>query len=282
MLKAALCAALLTLGVAICGEDLSQQPSPSSRETGPPNPQMRSIQQQQAADHERGTRAAPLIVEMINPPNSDAIASEIKKNRDDQAAENWRGFIFNSLLATVGILQAIALGYTALVSNKAANAAKVAADAVIAQMRAYVSVVSARIYGFDQDNESRILVRIGNTGDSTAFDVTGEAGVTIQKAEIFNFEGDLRPKDNPPISRSRAGMGPKTTFDSFNILPPLAPDLKAAIRAGTHGIFAYGEIRYKDAIGNHHRTTYRLMYGGGAGADPNGLFVTCEQGNDSD
>jgi hypothetical protein len=172
--------------------------------------------------------------------------------------------------------------YTALVSNKAANAAKVSADAVIAQMRAYVSAVSAKIYGFDLDGESRVLVRVQNTGDSTAFDVTGESGVTIREAEFFSFKGDLRPKDHPPISRSRADLGPKAFFDSFNIIPSLPAEKKAAVRAGTHAVFAYGEIRYNDALKNPHRMAYRLMYGGGAGADPNGLFVTCEEGNESD
>ena len=191
---------------------------------------------------------------------------------------------FTGVLAVVSAAQGIALFGANKTVRLTAEAAEKSATATIAQMRAYVSVVSAKSYGFDQDGESRILVRIGNTGDTVAFDVTGEHGVTIQKAEIFNFKGDLRPKDHVPIFRSRAGMGPKTTFDSFNIIPAtaLTPDVRAAIRAGTHGIFAYGEIRYKDALKNDRRTAYRLMYGGAVGADPNGLFVTCEEGNDSD
>jgi hypothetical protein len=199
----------------------------------------------------------------------------------DWSPERWTASA-TIVLALSTCFLAIATRRQIFFLTRADKTARLAAEATIAQMRAYVSVVSAKIYGFDQDGESRVLIRIGNTGDTVAFDVTGEYGVTIQNAEIFNFKGDLRPKDHGPISRSRAGMGPKTTFDSFNVIPTLTPDLKAAIRAGTLGIFAYGEIRYKDALKNPRRTTYRLMYGGAVGADPNGLLVTCEEGNDSD
>jgi hypothetical protein len=61
----------------------------------------------------------------------------------------------------------------------------------------------------------------------------------------------------------------------------MGPEAKAAIRAGSHALFAYREIRYKDAFGNTPVTKYRLMYGGGAPLT-NDQFTICEEGNYED
>jgi hypothetical protein len=81
-----------------------QPPSPSGGETAGKNQQKTTATQQPSSDNKRGTKEAPVIVEMANPPNGDAIAAEIKKNRDDQTAESGRSFIFNSLLVAIGFL----------------------------------------------------------------------------------------------------------------------------------------------------------------------------------
>jgi hypothetical protein len=78
------------------------------------------------------------MILMTNPPNSDAIANEIRKNRDEQSEENRHAFVFNFFLVAVGLLQGAALIYTALVSNKAANAAKAAAEHIPRVERAYL------------------------------------------------------------------------------------------------------------------------------------------------
>jgi hypothetical protein len=281
----------------------SQPPSPSGGVSEGSKKQTAPENSPQSTDQDkRGTESSPLAIKLLNTGKSEPEAAQEAQRIKEQAARerwatNWTigltaALVFAAFLQFSGLVgqiivyrkQAGIMQKALSATTKTAEAAEKSATATVAQMRAYVSVVSAKIYGFDRDRESRVLIRIGNTGDTVAFDVTGESGVTIQNAEIFTFKGDLRPKDHGPIFRSRTGMGPKTTFDSFNVIPTLTltPDIKAAIRSGTLGIFAYGEIRYKDALKNPRHTTYRLMYGGAAGADPEGLFVTCEEGNDSD
>jgi hypothetical protein len=125
MLKAIAILAAISIFVVPAGAQqhgpTSKPPIPGAREVTSPNQQKATTNNQPAADKERGTPASPLIVEMQNPPNTDAITAELKKNSEDQAAENRRFLIFNSLLVFVGILQAIALCFTVFVTNKAAN-----------------------------------------------------------------------------------------------------------------------------------------------------------------
>jgi hypothetical protein len=52
--------------------------------------------------------------------------------------------------------------------------------------------------------------------------------------------------------------------------------------AGTGAIYAFGGIKYKDIFKKNERATcYRMMYGGGGGATPDGEFTFCEEGNDA-
>jgi len=107
----------------------SQSPAPSAGEVASPDQQKGAAGQQPSADHERGTQKAPLVIELSNPPNGDTIAAELKKNREDQAAENRRLHVFTKLLILVGVLQFAALFFTVWVTNKLANASKAAAQA---------------------------------------------------------------------------------------------------------------------------------------------------------
>jgi hypothetical protein len=157
----------------------SQQPSPSSRKTTSKNQQIPAAQQQPTADDNRGTKDAPLIIEMTNPPSGDAIAAEIKKNRDNQAADDRRSLIFNFLLVAVGVLQAGALIFTIFVTNKAANAATLAADVakdtLIATQRPWIFVklqLGQRGLFFNMNEANLDLVfLLKNTGNSPAVTV---------------------------------------------------------------------------------------------------------------
>jgi hypothetical protein len=96
-------------------------------------------------------------------------------------------------------------------AEKSADAAKQSANTVTAQMRACVSVISAIILGFGEDGKSRVHVRIGNTGRTTAFAVTSEHGVTIREAAATRFKGELWPEEREereiPKSRSALSAG---------------------------------------------------------------------------
>jgi hypothetical protein len=152
------------------------------------------------------------------------------------------------------------------------------------QMRAYIDVSGAKIHGFDQDGPSLVQVSITNSGSTVAFELVGQGGVAIGDAAISSLKGDLRPAHYVSDHMSKGAMARNSVFETFNHIPAvnLSAEIKAAIRSGSQAIFAYGEFKYKDSLKNPHTTTYRLMFGGPAGLHPEGKFVVCEEGNESD
>ena len=189
--------------------------------------------------------------------------------------------IFSGALVAVGAFQAIFLRTSVVATEKTAAAAKASADAVVTQLRAYASVTAATIRGFEQDGPLRIQIRISNRGQTPAYELTHEHGFTRGTASVSRLKGDLWPPERD-VSLSKVTVPPGVIKDAFiDIDEPLSPEVKSSIRDGTHGLFAYGEIRYKDGFGNPRVSNYRLMYGGGPPII-DGQFTVCEEGNYED
>lgn len=168
MLKAILLGISLA---AFAGNAHSQQPSPSAREIVSPNQDRSGASQKAAAEDKRGTKNAPLVIEMTNPPSGDEIAAEIKKNRTDQSAEDGRSHVFNSLLVAIGFLQAIALLVTVFVTNKAASAAKDAAESLPRVERAYLigGVPDNQTTFSDGRAKITVIIAVQNHGKTPGF-----------------------------------------------------------------------------------------------------------------
>jgi hypothetical protein len=268
-----------------------------------------TITQPKSPEDQRGTEQSPLIVKVAPAPKTDAERAEEakeseriaeadrKKEKSDADLVKYTAelaFFTKALFAaTVALVIAtIGLGFAAFrqsrdmkssiaVADKAANAAVASADAVVSQLRAYVSITAASIQGFQQNGHIRLNVRIENRGHTPAYELTHDGGFTLREADVSRFKGDLWPPERNMLL-SKATLPPGVIRHAFtDVSRPLSPDAKAAIREGTLGLFAYGEIRYRDVFGNSHISTYRLMYGGYAPVTDDQLTI-CEEGNYED
>ena len=189
--------------------------------------------------------------------------------------------IFSGALVAVGAFQAIFLRASVVATEKTAAAAKASADAVVTQLRAYAFVTAASIRGFEQDGPLSIQIRISNRGQTPAYELTHEHGFTHGLASVSRFKGDLWPPERD-VPLSKTTLAPGVIHDAIiDVANRLSQESKSAIRTGTHGLFAYGEIRYKDGFGNPRVSSYRLMYGGGPPL-VDGQFTVCEEGNYED
>jgi hypothetical protein len=231
---------------------LSKPPIPGAGEIASPDQQKPAAHDQPAADHERGTPAAPLIVEMQNPPNTDAITGELKKNRENQAAENGRSLIFDGLLVFVGILQAAALFFTVFVTNKAANAAsdavKVAKDSLIIATRPRITIsalelcIAAQNISFSITNEGGIAII--DRVDATVQATRGRGGVTVTKpTRLF------------PLTLNRE-IEPRQSLGKYWIALDWisAPDLRREIKSEEATLTIIFQIISKDMFGKNHPT----------------------------
>jgi hypothetical protein len=147
------------------------------------------------------------------------------------------------------------------------------------QLRAYVLVSSAKVHDFGIERPPRAEVIIKNSGQTPAFDLSPWAGFVIG-----DFPLNIELIDPPPsIKKSQATLGAGDT--SGHLTPAGRPLTKIEIdmiKSGTKAIYVFGEIKYQDIFKKTERTThYRMMYGGGGGATPDGALIFCEEGNDA-
>src|SRR5579863_2367202 len=254
-----------------------------SQQNSPPQNQSAKLGTNNGATQPNPSMIFPIPQEIM-----DAIAAAIDRADEKHDANHpppprdnsgwWFNFFlvsFTGLLVATGAGQCYLIFRTLKATEKSANAAQASAEAVVGQLRAYVSVVSAKIHGFDGEGPYRVQVRIGNTGQTPAFEMSGENGVTIREAEISRSKEELWPPERQHtekrVPRSKSSQGPGVVSDSFITIQQISAEGKAAVRDGRSAIFAYGEILYRDAFSNDRITKYRLMYGGGAGANAEGL-----------
>jgi hypothetical protein len=228
---------------------------------------------QAAAEDKRGTKDAPLVVEMTNPPSGSEIAAEIKKNREDQTAENGRAFIFNSLLVAIGILQFVALGFTVFVTNKAANAANDAAEAahILAKHtrdtgRAYVKIshppetvaIFSTHIALESTRPFHVSFGVENCGQTPA----RVSNVCIYW-EIALSESDVKLYPQAQTPEFRAFMVTKDwvrktipiTFSEADFL---------RIKGGKEILVVYGYVEYADMFERRHIAGYGRTFDLGA------------------
>jgi len=143
------------------------------------------------------------------------------------------------------------------------------------QLRAYVFVSTAEI-DIDDPQNLRASVSIKNSGQTPAYDLINRGGVTIGEVPLREA---LRPRDRE-ASLSKSALGPGEVLGKYFGTRPLTPDERAAVRSGSHAIYVYGEILYRDAFGRRRYSRYRFMHGGEAPIRHRHLVV-CEEGNEA-
>jgi hypothetical protein len=214
-----------------------------------------------AADaYQRGTDAAPVSVKLVNTGKSNAeVAQDRQREVQKTALETWESEWNIKLtfgLVLVGLIQAIAVAYTAFVSNKAANAARVSAAAVVSQLRAYTSikVTEGMPPRFDPETGPWVALTIRNNGQTPAYEMVQWLRIAVGP---LNHEGELpgAEDDVPPHPMT---LAPATEIQIVSEGPVPAPGVAAAFAQGQMAAYVYGEINFVDAfkISRYHRFRY--------------------------
>jgi hypothetical protein len=142
MLRIAVAIACLLFGiVTVCADPWWSESYGRPTEAADSEQHKAAGAQEPPADHHRGTQGSPFIVKVLDPPNGDSIAQELAKDRDERASNDTATLRLTIMLVIVGLIQAGAIIYTALVTNKVANATKTAAEALPILERAYIFMV---------------------------------------------------------------------------------------------------------------------------------------------
>jgi hypothetical protein len=125
------------------------------------------------------------------------------------------------------------------------------------------------------------IMIIKNSGQTPAFDVIHSANICVQE---YPPTSDLPAKDKSPVPfTTRTAIPPNgKTSKTIKIQQPLTDIEVANLIAGTHAIYVYGDIIYKDAFGKDRFTNFRLMYNGiFAIMGTTTVMTICEEGNEA-
>lgn len=184
--------------------------------------------------------------------------------------------IFTGLLVLVGAGQVWFLRNTDIATTKAANAAKASTDAVVSQLRAYISVGPIESSAPTFDPNITVLLEVKNRGQTPAYSLISQTTVDVLP---FPQETEF------PIAKIE-GIGSKCDLDKDAVLTlratrhALSQEERERLVKGAARIYVYGLIRFADAFNNERYKRYALMIP----VEPDGRMLGlqyCASGNDS-
>jgi hypothetical protein len=161
-----------------------------------------------------------------------------------------------------------------------------AKDTAQKQLRAYISVASARITHIEDGEgvpEAHIFIK--NFGQTPAYQVMGVAGFAIS---TFPPPPDLNlviPDVEIIQSKTITNLGPGQADMAIasprpKLDRPFTEHERAELANGIGTIYIYGKVRYRDVFGTIQWMSYRFMVGGPVGVRGDQL-VGCEEGNEA-
>jgi len=122
--------------------------------------------------------------------------------------------------------------------------------------RAWVGAVQPVIVQL-KDSSMRVSITIQNFGRTPALNLVPQIHVrTLTSSESFAPGRPAEPTD----PKTRAALQPGQAFTlGPNEVPPISTDLADEINTGKTCFYAFGEVFYDDAFGEHHCTTFAYM-----------------------
>jgi hypothetical protein len=249
---------LLVLAFLTCSVAHSQPPAPSPAKGGT-DPQAQTSQRKQAAAaDQRGTPKAPLVVQIVPTPKTQAEAAQESENREAKATSDQLMLAFTGVLALFTVILAISTIALYKVTGKAATAAKQSADAAAAQFVAThrPRLIVRRIYFRDA---STIAYEVANIGGIEA---------TIQGVKAAVVTGAL-PRGNPDVGEPYR-LAPTTIHagSKHEFTHPFPDEIRFDKGFGGEevvwtvkpDILILGNIAYSDRLGISRRTAFCRRY----------------------
>jgi hypothetical protein len=225
--------------------------------------------QQNPVTDQRGSEQSPLVVRVIPTSADQTNAAQEEKDRQEKADLDRKLVDFNGdlayytkcLVAFAGLqffamlLQAYWLGRTVKISERAADAAKESADAVVSQLRAYIHVSLLESPTIDDERVLKATVQVKNTGQTPAYDAVIVSNIGIVSwPPPRPLETIFVDTDAPTVVRISLPSGEA----SANIpeIPSVSAREEAGLKSGAYRIVVWGRVNYMDAFKKPRATRY--------------------------
>lgn len=144
------------------------------------------------------------------------------------------------------------------------------------QLRAYVSLErTGPIPNSINPGLPAFQIKIKNSGRTPAYSVKSWSGIGIHELPLIE---KLRPM--PSVAETDVVLG----AEGESVLPirrqrPFRPEDMATVKAGTHAIYVFGKVEYRDAFEKPHYTNFCLYVADGG---PDAGLKHSHIGNDTD
>jgi hypothetical protein len=254
----------------------SQKPLPPGS-AGAQSKRQPTQAQENPAPYQRGTPEAPVVVKVSPGPEDENKAAEDARDRKEKAELDRKLVDFNGDLAfytewlayvaafqfIVLLIQAYWLRRTVKVSEMAANAAKESADAVVSQLRAYISCEVILKRG---QHPFVALITLENFGQTPAF---GFRMQTVARTFDPGHERNFTFPDTP-ITISQTDIPPRVRIQNTLELQPFPPQQELVV---------FGQASYRDAFRKNRTLHFCFIAGGDRGFSDDGRMLVCPEGN---
>ena len=229
----------------------SQQPPPAKGKSGQP--------QQSSTTDQRGTQQAPFVVKVLPTPKTNEEVTQEAKARNEKEALDRRITdatdniaYFNKILATVAVLQFLALIFQAWMLRRTVNTSRASERAYVTMSHEAPGVV------FETEGLSYLIIKIKNYGRTPA-----KVTDTLLKPVILPPGEKLPPKPN--YIRDRENLESPKAFlvcDDYFFVTEYFDNKEQflAIQEGTAILYLIGYVDYVDAFNKRHRGGYARKY----------------------
>lgn len=161
--------------------------------------------------------------------------------------------VFTAFIALFTFMLAMAGGYHVYVAGATARR----------QLRAYVFITQTEINGVAAQTQPVSQLVIRNTGQTPAHDVMVYGNMVFDE---FPLKKDLPVLVFSDPQLTKENLGPGSERYKWEYAPTaLTEDQIAKMHAGTHAMYVYGEIRYRDVFRKKRFTKYLYFTGGNMG-----------------
>ncbi|PHR92268.1 MAG: hypothetical protein COA69_07755 [Robiginitomaculum sp.] len=159
------------------------------------------------------------------------------------------------------------------------QAVKVSETTAINQLRAYVGPVDFEIM-FTESNEILVAFKIKNTGQTPAINVQLAYCITFLELPIDDSDVDI---DAQILDEEQASafLPKDVTFSAkTDVLNDYDTTKKILCLQGTHAVFVYGKVAYKDIYGQPRTTKFRVAWGKSFRNTQLKNMALCDDGNE--
>lgn len=170
---------------------------------------------------------------------------------------NWLSWITSVCTIFIVIITGFYTYYAREQVAQIKEAVNLNSDTAIRQLRAYIFIEKVSLKNIVQGNTPNVILQFVNSGQTPAYNVSGFTKICLREFPLTSALPNIDQEGHKTIESISA----KGEFlRDIKMEPPLTANDINQLMNGTHAIYVYGSITYKDTFARERHTNYRFFY----------------------